>query len=601
MAIAVASAGAGAAVAAGVALLNAEPSLREGAEAAEAGLSAARSGDRAGAERHLAGAQAAFRSASDDLGEWYARAALAVPLVGPHVRAARALATAGAATAASARAVAGADVAGLRVQGAGVDLDRVARLQPPLDALAASLEREHARVAAARSRWLVEPIAGAVEQAEGRLASARDTAGRAAGAAHLATTMLGGNGTRRYFLAVQNPAEARASGGIIGNFGVLVAEQGRLRLERFGRDGDLNAAAVASGAALGGPAEYTRRYGRFAPERVWQNITMSPHFPSVAEVIEDLFPRQGGEVVDGVLSVDPAGLAALLRLTGPVAVPGWPEPLSAANAVQVLLHEHYLRFESQERVHFLGDTTEAVWSRLAGGDLPPMPEVAKALSPAVAGKHIVLHSAHRDEQRLLERLGAGGALPTAGGDSLGLVTQNAGANKVDWFLRRSLSYDARFDPRTGDVSATATVRLENRSPSSGLPAYVLGGPGAGAFPPGTNRVYLSIYTPLRARSATAGGQPLALEAGREQGRNVYSAYVTVPPGESLTLRFTLAGAVARGAYRLDLARQPTVEPDTAQVKVHRSTPVTNLRGGPMLVSRRLRLDADTTLVPEAGR
>ncbi|MGH9151769.1 MAG: DUF4012 domain-containing protein, partial [Acidimicrobiales bacterium] len=498
--------------------------------------------------------------------------------------------------------VARAGVAGLRVQGAGVDLDRVAALQPPLDALAALLEREHARVAAARSRWLVEPLAGAVEQAEARLATARDDAGTAAIAARLATAMLGADGARRYFLAVQNPAEARAAGGIIGNFGVLVAGDGRLHLERFGRDGDLNDAAAASGPTLGGPVEYGRRYARFAPERVWQNVTMSPHFPSVAEVIENLYPRQGGGTLDGVVSVDPAGLAALLELTGPVDVPGWPEPLTAANAVPVLLHEQYLRFENQERVHFLGDTTEAVWGRLAGGDLPPLAVVARALSPAVAAKHIMLHSAHPAEQRLLERVGAGGALPTGRGDSFGLVTQNAGANKVDWFLRRSLSYDARFDPRTGGVSAVATVRLENRSPGSGLPAYVLGGPGAGPFPPGTNRVYLSVYTPLRARSATAGGQALALEVDREQGRNVYSAYVSVPPGDALTLRFVLAGTVERGPYRLHLARQPTVRPDTTDVEVRRATDAgAGRQGGAALVSARLRLDADITLASRPGR
>lgn len=587
---------AAAAVGAGIALLEAERPLQEGAAAAEAGLSAARSGDGAGAEERLAAAEAAFLSAAEDLGAWYARPALAVPFVAPQIRAARTLAAAGATTAARARGVARADVAGIRVQGAGIDLGLVAALQRPLDTLAASLEREHARVAAARSRWLVEPIAGAVEQAEARLATARDDAATAAGAVRLATAMLGAGGDRRYFLAVQNPAEARASGGIIGNFGVLVAEKGRLRLERFGRDGDLNAAAAATGAALEGPVEYGRRYARFGPERVWQNVTMSPHFPSVAEVIEDLYRRQGGGEVDGVVSVDPAGLAALLELTGPVDVPGWPEPLTAANAAPVLLHEQYLRFGNQERVQFLGDATEAVWGRLAGGDLPPLAAVARALSPAVAARHIVLHSVDRGEQRLLERLGAAGALPTGPGDSFGLVTQNAAANKVDWFLRRSLSYDARFDPGTGEVAAVATVELENGAPSSGLPAYVLGGPGGGPFPPGTNRAYLSVYTPLRARAATAGGRPLALEVDREQGRNVYSAYVTVPPGDSLTLRFVLAGRVERGPYRLHLARQPTVHPDTTSVEVRRATDGgASRQGGPMLVSARLELDADITL------
>ncbi|HVM06438.1 MAG TPA: DUF4012 domain-containing protein [Acidimicrobiales bacterium] len=594
-----------AAAGAGKALWSARPSLATAAGAAEAGLAAARSGDREGAEQALGAAEAAFGRGRVALDAWYARPALAVPVVAQQLRAARAVARAGQETAAEARVVAGADAAGIRVQAGRLDLDRVKAVEAPLAALAATLGREHARVGAARSPWLLPPLANAVDRTEARLASAHRDADRAAGAAQLASALLGGHGPRRWFLAVQNPAEARAAGGIIGNYGVLVAENGRLRIERFGRTSELNDAASAAEPTLEGPADFRARYARFAPERVWQNVTMSPHFPSVAEAAEGLYRRQGGGVVDGVVSVDPAGLAALLALTGPVAVPGWPEPLSAANAVSVLLHDHYLRFEGDERVRFLGIAAEAVWSRLAAADMPPMPVVVSGLAPAVAGKHILLHSTRPAEQRALSRLGAAGALQPVRSDAFGLVTQNAGANKVDWFLRRSISYRARFDPTSGQMDAVADIHLENRAPASGLPAYVLGGPGAGPGPPGDNRVYLSVYTPLRARAATADGQVVPLEVGRERGRNVYSAYVTVPPGATLAVRITLEGEVAPGPYRLDILRQPMVEPDRVKVEVRSRPTGSSSRptpdGGPMIIDELLRLDADTVLTAKDGR
>ena len=48
----------------------------------------------------------------------------------------------------------------------------------------------------------------------------------AARAAELIPPMLGADGKRRYFLAFQNPAESRGTGGLLGAYGVLEADQG---------------------------------------------------------------------------------------------------------------------------------------------------------------------------------------------------------------------------------------------------------------------------------------------------------------------------------------------------------------------------------------
>ena len=48
--------------------------------------------------------------------------------------------------------------------------------------------------------------------------------------------MLGANGPRTYFLAFQNNAEVRATGGLVGAFGVAVADKGRITVTRTGAD-----------------------------------------------------------------------------------------------------------------------------------------------------------------------------------------------------------------------------------------------------------------------------------------------------------------------------------------------------------------------------
>src|SRR5206468_1636074 len=129
--------------------------------------------------------------------------------------------------------------------------------------------------------------------------------------------ILGGHGTRRYLLVVQNNAEARATGGFIGSYGVLTAEDGDVSVGRLLRTASWNAAiAQHAGVKLEAPADYVRRYGQFEPERVLQNVNLSPDFPTVAEVLMSLSEDAGVGKVDGVMAVDPKGLAALLELTG---------------------------------------------------------------------------------------------------------------------------------------------------------------------------------------------------------------------------------------------------------------------------------------------
>lgn len=556
--------------------LGARTAVDEGVRTAREGLAAAEASDREGAAEHFGRAAGAFRRADDSIGAWWARPALAVPLVGQHAKALRTLAGVGKdLAAAGARAAREADPSSLRLTDGAFDLQAIEQVRLPLEGAMASLERSSRGLDAARSPWLVAPVADRVEDLRRRVRSASRSAEPAVLALRNAPALLGANGPRRYFVAIQTPAEARASGGLIGNWGELVAEDGRIALGRFGRIQELNVGGDPAARRVTGPADYVRRYAPYKPSMYWQTVTMSPDFPTVAEVVAELYPQSGGAPVDGVISLDPYAIAALLRLVGPVPVEGREEPLTADNAAPLLLHEQYLQFDEEEvgRVDFLDAATRLVFSKLTSTTLPAPREVADALAPVVAGRHLQLASTHPAEQRFFERIGAAGAVPPVRGDFVGVVTQNFNGNKIDWFLRRSYSYDAAFDPRTGSVRATLEVRLRNDAPDRGLPDSVIGfggfpAPGQPVTDPGENLLLLSVYSPLELTAMTVDdGQVLSISRQNELGRRVYSALVSVRAGATRTVTVGLAGRVSPGDYRLDVLRQPTVVPDEAAVSV----------------------------------
>ena len=522
----------------------------------------------------LAGFQRAgieFSSASSRLDSLWGRPVAVVPGAAQNARALSTAARVGQALAqAGADAVAARTSAHLHVTGSAVNVAALESLRDPAARAEASLRAGHARLDHVRSPLLLPVVDRNLRTLLDRIDRADHQATTLEDALAVLPGLMGSTTPRRYFLAIQNPAEARATGGIIGNFALVTVTNGHIDLTTQGRDDQLNTAGNPPARTLDGPADYLARYGRFEPAQTWQNVTLSPDFPSVGRVIEQLYPQSGGVPVDGVISVDPAALAGVLQLIGPVSVPLWPVPLSGSNVTPILLHDQYL-LPQTARLEFMTDLVQSVFDRLKVVDLTD----PKAISAVFAGlfreKHVLLYSAAAPEEHEFAQLGAAGALSAAPDDFLATTTQNSSGNKIDWYLRRSVRDDIHLDPATGSVRATVTITLENTAPSEGVPDYVIGGVGPQATRRGENRTWVSIYTPLRLDGATFDAQPIGVDHQVELRRNVFSAFIVLEPGSTSTFVVNLSGRVLPGPrYELNVFAQPAVTPE--QLAVHVSLP-----------------------------
>jgi hypothetical protein len=595
---------------AAVAAVQANGDVHGGIDAGKAGLDAARSGDVSRATEQFDHATDAFGRAGAGLGRWWARPALAVPIVGQQLRAAERLSSAGRELAdAASSAASQLDLKGLRLQHGAIDLAALGRADTALDSARQALDRAAAAVESATSPWLLPPLQTVVDDFDSRMAQARGDVGTAADVLDLAGPMLGRDGPRRWFLAVVTPAENRGSGGLVGNIGAITADGGRLGLSAVARVAQLNGAVDDDAAAKVLPPIYARAYADWKVPAKLQNTTVVADFPTAAEALEAVQPLAGRGEVDGTISVDPLAVAALLQVVGPVTVPGWPVPIGADNAASVLLHEQYVALAGDARENFLGDVVHAVWERATTGDLPSPTALAKALGPAVRGRHIQLHSRRAGEQAALGRLGADGAIRhTAGGDHLGLVTDNASESKIDWYLQRAVDYHLRYDPGSGAADATVKVTLTNDAPASGEPAYVLGGEVA---PPGWSRQIVQLYTPLDLASATVDGQPPPGGSVRSlgvPGNWAHEFDVAVPPKSAVTIGLHLTGRLAAGRsgrLALDLDRQSAVHSDriTVTIDVVGGWRITggNLKGRPTTAATTVELDRNGQLLTEMTR
>lgn len=541
-----------------------------GAHLIESGLRAARSGDTETAVADLRAGRDALGRGGANLGALWARPSWLVPGVSQNTRALHTIVSEveGLADVAIATADA-ADITNLRARSGQIDLAAVRAVRAPLATVLTRLEATQASLERVADGWVAPPIGDRLTRLRAQLDDALPSAELALDGAKVAPGLLGGDGPRSYLVLFTTPAEARGRTGFPGNWAEVTFTDGRFEMTHFGRLRELDAPLDGPPLTITGPADYVARYGRFGAD--WRNITMSPDFPSIAQVAAELYPQATGRHVDGVMTVDPVALAALLTFTGPVSVPGAPVALDARNAAAFLLREQYLELSNNPaRIDVLEDLAKATFDRLTTVDLPSPRALATILGPVVEQGHLQLMTFGAGEAAFFDELGITGRLPAVAGDFVAVTSTNAAGNKIDVFARRTLGYDVQWDRATGRIDATVTITLSNDAPASGLPDYVIGNalgrtPEA-ALPTGWNKTFVTLYTPWDHTTVTLDGEPSGLERYDELGRRALGTFIDIGPGATRTLVVQLSGVLDASSYRLDLAAQPQVTPEVASVR-----------------------------------
>ncbi len=568
---------------------------RDGERALRDAAEALGDGDVDGAVAQLRVSAEALDGATTSLGRPWALPVLAVPIVGQHMKVVTDLAGDLEDLAATMSVTVGQiNVDSLRVESGVIDVNAIEVLEQPLTQTEEVLAQASDSLVDDDSDWLIAPVADQVDVLRDEVDDLLATTRTAITGVRLAPSMLGADGPRTYFVAFTTPAESRGLGGFMGTWAELRADNGRLDVVRSGQTGELTS-AMDPNPVLDGPADYLARYGKFGaggdgePVAVdfWSNVTMSPDFPSVTDVFAQMYPASGGEPIDGAIAIDVETIARFLELTGPIRVAG-PDgtiTLNSSNAEEYLLRGQYSQIDDDDvRDAVLEELTSRLLADVFGGSLPGPTVLARTLGPAMDESRLVLWSLDDDDQPLITELGVGGDLPSPVPDGFAVVSNNAGANKLDAYLKRSIAYEAVVDESTGAIEATATVRLTNSAPTD-LPDDAGGNPFD--LPAGTNRMYLSVYSPWELTSAALDGEPTGLEPSQELGWNVYSRFVEIPPGEEIVLQLGLAGELPAGVpYELALRSQPLAFPDVIRVDV-RSTD-----GEVLHASHRVRVGTD---------
>jgi hypothetical protein len=538
-------------------------------------------GDLDAAAVSFATARAAFREAEGHPGRFLLRLEGYVPFLGRTPDALLSLATIGEAVAGAGEDVArelaalpqGLSALGLR--GGRIPIDALRSLAPAIDRARVALDGAAERAAQLPDAWLLGPVAEARDLVRSRLAEAVPLARSAAAMLSALPAFAGEDGPKRYFVAIENSAELRGTGGNIGNYSILTLNRGRLSLRPF-RDTSSLSNLPASSVPSPSP-EFTDLYGPFGGGGFWLNINMTPDAPTAAGMIETLYERVKGRMLDGTIFFDLLGLAQMLEITGPVRIAPLAVTVDSETVVGYVATAAYVDSQipkpTSRGPRLIAD---AIWERFIGA--AQSDRALRSLVEMAGGGHLVLHSADPALQAAFSAAGVAGEFRSGSGDFFGVVINNAAANKVDYYLSEEVRYEVALGPE-GTATATATVLLGNDAPAGRPRSYSLGpsNPTRDAgldLESGENRAWAAAYCPSRCRLASIGGTgEFLLEKHQEQGLTVFAGFAQIKPQSSAELRLALEledvweGDQTGGVYRLRLQGQPMARPALVTLEI----------------------------------
>ena len=372
----------------------------------------------------------------------------------------------------------------------------------------------------------------------------------------LGTESHANDAPRNYLILAQTNAEARPSGGLTGSLGLVTVQGGHVSLQPFVSDSEIqNADEPVVDLTAEERLLFTDKLGKDI-----RDVNFTPDFPRTGEIVSAMWNRQYGVAVDGVIAIDPLFLQNMLAVTGGVAMPDG-STLDGTNTAQTLLHDVYARMAPQETDEYFAVAAQAAFDHIMqnAGDFK---SYVKALSTSVEQGHVMVWSAHEDEQNLIADSAISGKLITEGAKpQVGVYISDETESKMDWYLHREVTTEFQKVARNGANQYTVHIKLQNTMTAEEAASEADYVTGAGNIvPKGQIKTALFIYAPANGRLVDWEFQNADDYKGvtLHNGLTVGVGDVTLQPGESYEITVHVQSASDTGEP-LTLRQTPLIE------------------------------------------
>ncbi|MBO0610932.1 DUF4012 domain-containing protein [Myceligenerans salitolerans] len=417
----------------------------------------------------------------------------------------------------------------------------------PLERVAPDVVRADRSVGLAAERVesldgvMVPQVGAAVDRLRRELDGLRSTTATAARAVEVIPPLLGADGPRDYLVLVQNPAEPRALGGITGTVVVLRAADGEVTLVNQMPGGMVGPFEEPVLPLTPDERSVLGRHGEVA--RWMQNVTMTPDFPRAAQLARQMWLRETGREVDGVLTADPLALEALLGGSGPIEVRDGVR-VAPHELADYLLHDVYFEHESpQEQDKIFARVAEQAFDRLAAPRGEDRVAIVSALVEVARQGRLLVWSADEAVNRRLADTVLDGSLTGVRGDSpvVGVFAQGINMAKIAYHLDTDVDVAVVAERQDGSRELEVTVTYASTVPEAQIATMPEHFVGYTERTPGEIRLRCLVYAPAGGwiSGASSQGQEIGLTPKKQGEFSLASRSISLSPGATASVTYAM--------------------------------------------------------------
>lgn len=508
--------------------------------------------------------------------------------------------------------------------------DAIIASRPHLENAEQAIDVANEKIAGVETTLMPKDIAADIEKLRLVIPQAKQTLHHLLEESGTLLALVGAERDKQYLVLFANNDEIRPVGGFIGTVGLVNVSRGKVEnidvKSVYDGDGQLKKFLAPPNPLL----PIVNRW--FLRDSNW-----FVDYQASARKAAELFEKEGGPTVDGVIMLNPNVIQNLLTVTGPIQVPGYPKAVTAENFVEVTQGEVTYGYDRElnKPKQFLSDLTPILLTRLfssAPGSDGGKSKTLQALTTSLTQKDLLLYFTDARAQEEAKNLGWAGSLPKDAQGFLMVNNANIGGHKSDQFIEQEIDYRTTI-AENGDADVVLTVRRTHHGPKERI-AY--------PYPPGEdpsqkdNMIYQRTLIPkgselLEAKGFTqesdiphiamtdpslqlqGDGDVVAWQSGQrrmpdgttvgtESGYTFFANWVVTKPGQtSVTLyHYRIPRAVrmpnlfaSASSYALSVAKQPGQGRTTLRASIQLPSNVTISTTVP---DSGITLDSDTSVV-----
>ena len=389
--------------------------------------------------------------------------------------------------------------------------------------------------------------------------------------------LLGNPDPRKYLLLFQNDAELRATGGFLTAYATLSITKGKIEP---GISEDIY--TLDNGFKKKVPApDPIKKYLPLVYNWNLRDMNLSPDFKVSMDTFTSYMRESSvAPEYDAIIAIDTEVPVRILKVLGPIGVPGYGGKFSAENdprcdCPQVIYELENIitkpTYEIREgRKSILGPLMNSMLANMMGSPKAKWAEFFNIFTESIEQKHLLMYFKDENKQKAVEALGAAGRLTSfAEGDYLHINDSNFAGAKSNLFVESEVTQEITMG---SDGSATKKLTLTYKNPRKGDNCNLEAGQ---LCLNGLLRSWTRLYVPKGSVLKGGRGFEADMETSEDLGYTVLEGFFTLAPQsvKKLEIEYTIpAGTIKGNDYRLLIQNQPGTDPVKHTITVSGTKP-----------------------------